>query len=85
MAGAGSTARVDGWIIKNRVDIEANVREQRQRRPLATVQYVRHVKESRSRSRNAHVRVADDVAGTDAATTGRRAKKGVVMSHSERV
>ena len=25
MAGAGSTARVDGWIIKDRVDIEANL------------------------------------------------------------
>ena len=25
VAGAGSTARVDGWIIKNRVDIEANL------------------------------------------------------------
>ena len=25
MAGVGSTARVDGWIIKDRVDIEANL------------------------------------------------------------
>ena len=25
MAGAGSTARVDGWIIKERVDVEANL------------------------------------------------------------
>ena len=40
---AGSTARVDGWIIKDRVDIEARGR------PLATVQYVRHAQESRSR------------------------------------
>ena len=57
MAGVGSTAKLDGWIIKDRVDIEANLPDlgtdrngsRGKERPLATVQFVRHAKESRSR------------------------------------
>ena len=53
----GSTAKVDGWIIKDRVDVEANLPDLGADRNgsrgkddlLATVQYVRHAKESRSR------------------------------------
>ena len=65
MAGAGGTARVDGWIIKDRVDIEAKIPD--------------------LGADSVHVRVTDDVAETGTTTLRRRARKGVVMSHSDQL
>ena len=56
MAGVGSTARVDGWIIKDRVDSKANLPDLGADRNGSRgegdlwqqLQYVRHAKESRS-------------------------------------
>ena len=44
-----------------------------------------HDLEQDTKNRSTHVRVADDVAETGAATPESRAKKGVVMSRSEEV
>ena len=53
MAGAVATARVDGWIIKDRVDIEANLpdlgADRNGTRGEGDSANVRHAKESRSR------------------------------------
>ena len=55
MVGAGNTARVDGWIIRSRDDVKANLsdlgtdrnRSRGERQPLIAVQHVRHARRTR--------------------------------------